>query len=94
MRRTDIDKDRYRVTSVYVDYEKVSMLRALGFNLSEIVDEVLDYALVGRLGDFKEKLRQRVMEEIKKREEREKRRKEYEKDWRKRLREAINKPLY
>ena len=94
MRRTDIDKDRYRVTSVYVDYEKVSMLRALGFNLSEIVDEVLDYALVGKLGDFKEKLRQRVMEEIKKREEREKRRKEYEKDWRERLREAINKPLY
>ena len=94
MRRTNIDRDRYRVTSIYIDHEKACMLRALGFNLSEIVDELLDYALVGKLGDFKEKLRQRVIEEIKRREEQEKRRKEYEKDWRKRLREAINKPLY
>ena len=40
MRRTNIDKDRYRVTSIYIDHEKASMLRALGFNLSEIVDEL------------------------------------------------------
>jgi len=74
-----------RLTSVYVDDEKMRMLKALGISLSQIVNEALDYAIIDRFDEYKEKLKKRVERELERMEKRE--------GWRERLREAINKPL-
>ena len=76
-----------RLTSVYVDDEKMRMLKALGIKLSQVVNEVLDYAIVGRLDEYREILKKQIEKELRCK-------KEIEENWRKRLREAINKPLY
>jgi len=76
-----------RLTSVYVDDEKMRMLKALGISLSQIVNEALDYAIADRFEEYKERLKRRIESELKRKEE-------LEKNWRKQLREAINKPLY
>ena len=76
-----------RLTSVYVDDEKMRMLKALGISLSQIVNEALDYAIIGRFEEYKEQLKRQIENELK-------RKKELEENWRERLREMINKPLY
>ena len=76
-----------RLTSVYVDDEKMRMLKALGISLSQIVNEALDYAITDRFEEYKEQLKKRIENELK-------RKKELEENWRERLREMINKPLY
>jgi len=63
-RRRIIDRSRYRVTSLHLDAEKVALLKALGYNLSELVDEVLDYAVVGKIDELKEAWRKEIGRKI------------------------------
>ena len=85
-RRVISDKKKYRITSVYLNAEKVDLLKALGYNLSELVDEVLDYAVIGRLDDLKQHLQMEIEEKI------ESRKKETRKTLP--LKEIANKPIY
>jgi len=86
-RRRINDPSRYRVTSVYLDAEKVNMLKALGYNLSELVDEVLDYAVVGKIDELKEILRKEIARKIEMKKKREEKLREMKKA-------ILNKPIY
>jgi len=71
-----------RLTSVYVDDEKMRMLKALGISLTQIVNEALDYAIVDRFDEYKEKLKKRIEKAIEAKEKP------------KSLKEIANKPIY
>jgi len=86
-RRKIDNPNRYRVTSVYLDAEKVNMLKALGYNLSELVDEVLDYVVLGKIDELKEILRKEIARKIEMKKKREEKRKEM-------MRTVLNTPIY
>jgi len=63
------------------------MLKALGYNLSELVDEVLDYAVVGKIDELKEILRKEIARKIEMKKKREEKLREMKKA-------ILNKPIY